>query len=76
MLENSFSGDKHRQDFLKWLSPPDPFTNYNAARDARQEDTAMWFIRGGPFKTWKESTSLFWIHGKRALSCPLYSCPY
>ena len=55
------------QDLRNWLSPPDPSVNYNTASDAHHEGTALWFIKGNAFKDWKESGSLFWLHGKRSL---------
>ena len=67
------TGNQLQQDFARWLSYSDPFINYNAARDARHENTAVWFIQGSTFRSWKESTSLLWIYGKRTFSCSLCS---
>ncbi|KAF8496246.1 hypothetical protein F5888DRAFT_418419 [Russula emetica] len=53
-----------RQDIELWLSPADPFINFNTANDAHYEGTAEWFTQCSVFKSWKESGSLLWIHGK------------
>jgi hypothetical protein len=55
------------EKFQKWLSPADPSINFNIARRAYHEGTAMWFIQSSIFKRWKSegSESLLWIHGKR-----------
>jgi archaellum component FlaC len=58
-----------RQDLHRWLSPQDPSTNHNIARNAHHRGTATWFFEGGTYNEWKstgsESESLLWIHGKR-----------
>ena len=61
-----------RADHRMWLSPPDPSTNQNIASGAQHEGTATWFFQGSLFMKWKSksTTSLLWIHGKRALPCP------
>ena len=63
-----FTGDQLRNDLANWLSPPDPFINYNTANDARYGATCMWFIEGDEFKSWKETSSLLWVYGKRMSS--------
>jgi len=62
--------DQVREEVQRWLSPPDPTTNHNMAREARLEGTAQWFLQGRTFKSWKSTGSLLWIHGKRVL----FSC--
>ena len=57
-----------RQDIEKWLSPADPFINFNTANEAHHEGTAEWFSQSSAFKSWKECGSLLWIHGKRISS--------
>ena len=57
-----------RKDLENWLSPPDPFINFNTADHARHEGTAVWFTQSDVFKNWKQSSSLLWIHGKRTSS--------
>ena len=60
-----FTGNQMRQDIETWLSPADPFINFNTANDTHYEGTAEWFTQSRAFKSWKESGSLLWIHGKR-----------
>jgi hypothetical protein len=62
-----FTGNQLRQDLEKWLSPPDPFINFNTADHARHKGTAEWFTQSSLFKSWKETSSFLWIHGKRTL---------
>ncbi|KAN0141731.1 hypothetical protein V8E53_000193 [Lactarius tabidus] len=52
-----------RKDLRKWISPPDPSVNYNAATSAHHQGTATWCTRGDALE-WKKSGSLLWIHGK------------
>jgi hypothetical protein len=65
------TGTPLQQAATKWLSPPDPSVNYHSACDMHHEGTATWFIEGTIFKDWKQSGSLFWIHGKRAFPFPV-----
>ena len=66
-----FTGEPSSKDLALWLSPPDPFINYNTARDAHHKGTGVWFTESSTFKSWKESDSLLWIHGKRLSSIAL-----
>ena len=65
---NALTGNQLRQDLRRWLSPPDPYTNHNIACDAHHDGTASWFFKGSFYKEWRSSgsSSLIWIHGKRA----------
>ena len=63
-----FTGNKMRQDIEMWLSPVDPFINFNTANEAHYEGTAEWFTQSSVFNSWKQSGSLLWIHGKRMSS--------
>ena len=62
-----FTGAHLRDQMLRWLSPPDPSTNYNIARAARHNGTAQWFFQGDLYSQWKSSGSLLWVRGKRTL---------
>jgi hypothetical protein len=64
-----------RVDHRAWLSPPDPSTNQNIACSAQHEGTETWFLQGSIFMEWrsKSTTSLLWIHGKRAPLCSFTS---
>ena len=61
-------GNQLRRDLTNWLSPPDPFINFNTADRARHEGTAVWFTQSDVFKNWKQSGSFLWVHGKRTSS--------
>jgi hypothetical protein len=58
----------------KWLSPPDPWKNFNIARESRHSETGAWFLEGNTLSEWKDSgpSSLLWINGKRQLSPSAY----
>ena len=62
--------DNLQQRVQRWLSPPDPWKNYNIACKSRHRGSAAWFIQGKRFSEWKASEargSLLWVHGKRPL---------
>src|SRR5216684_1748245 len=65
--------DKLQGDIQIWLSPPDPWKNYNIACGSRHTGTARWFLESDSFSKWKSTgpSSLLWIHGKRARSSSL-----
>ncbi|KAI0313369.1 ankyrin repeat-containing domain protein [Amylostereum chailletii] len=49
----------------RWLSPPNPSTNHNAAFKLHHSGTGDWFLHGEEFKEWKgEDATFLWIHGK------------
>ncbi|KAI0309353.1 hypothetical protein OF83DRAFT_1045488, partial [Amylostereum chailletii] len=49
----------------RWLSPPNPSINHNAACELHHPGTGDWLLRGDIFKGWKmKESSLLWIHGK------------
>lgn len=63
-------GWKHSESLIgrelrRWLSPPDPWKNYNIARETLYEGTGRWFTQSDTFVKWKSSSLLLWIHGKR-----------
>ena len=65
-----FTGNQLRQDFNRWLSPPDPSTNHNITSNAHHNGTATWFFEGRMYNEWKSTDSdslgsLLWLHGKR-----------
>jgi hypothetical protein len=71
------AGDKAREGFQKWLSPPDPSVNFNTAREIYHDGTATWFTQGDTYKRWKSSgsESFLWIHGKGLSLLLLAPCP-
>jgi hypothetical protein len=63
------AGDMLQEKIQNWLSPPDPWKNYNIALESRHVDTGKWFIQSNTLSEWKCSgpSSLLWVHGKRQL---------
>jgi hypothetical protein len=59
--------DQKIRAIRNWLSPPDPSTNHNIARESQHPGTATWWINDKTYSEWKHSgsSSLLWIHGKR-----------
>jgi hypothetical protein len=48
----------------RWLSPPDPSSNYQRALKLHQEGTGVWYLENKEHTTWKTSSSTFhWLHG-------------
>jgi hypothetical protein len=73
----AFVGDQLQDKFRRWLSPPDPWTNHNIAREAHHHGTATWFTEGDMFGQWKSTGSFLWVNGLRArLSFPFFSATY
>jgi hypothetical protein len=70
------TGDQLQNDLSTWLSPPDPFINYNTASDARYGGTGVWFTESDEFNNWKKSGSLLWVYGKRTFSGTLHARTY
>jgi hypothetical protein len=53
-----------RKNILKWLSAPDPSTNYHKAQKVRQAETGLWLLHHARFLAWKSSAaSRLWLHG-------------
>ena len=56
-------GDQ-REKIDRWLSPPDPSTNYNEALQRRQESSGLWFLQTDAFAKWnKRQNSFLWLYG-------------
>ncbi len=54
----------HLDKLKMWLSPPDPSTNRNAAKEKRQEGTGNWFVTSTAFLEWKSGLRRhLWLHG-------------
>lgn len=55
---------QYQTDIDRWLSPPNPWTNYNKALQQCQEGTGLWFLQSDTFATWKaKKTSFLWLYG-------------
>src|SRR5439155_25271684 len=56
--------EQRREKIERWLSPPDPSTNYNKALQQRHEGLGLWFLKGDVFAKWKtRQNSFLWLHG-------------
>jgi hypothetical protein len=56
--------DQRNKEIERWLSPPDPSTNYINALEKRYEDTGLWFLQSDSFMEWKtRRNSFLWLHG-------------
>ena len=69
MLNFPCIANELRKDLRKWITPPDPSVNYNAASSAHHMGTVEWCTRKYTLD-WMKSGSLFWIYGKRNISSP------
>ncbi|KAI0435423.1 hypothetical protein F5Y09DRAFT_327738 [Xylaria sp. FL1042] len=48
----------------KWLSPPNPSTNYNNALKSRHPGSGKWFLNHAAYSRWKSHAGSFlWLHG-------------
>jgi len=56
--------DSHLDKVRGWLSPSDPSTNLNAAKEKHHQGTGEWFINSNAFSEWKSgSRRHLWLHG-------------
>jgi hypothetical protein len=56
--------EQRRTELHRWLSPPEPSTNYNKALQQRQEGTGSWFLQTEAFAAWKlQRNSFLWLYG-------------
>jgi hypothetical protein len=51
--------DYHQREIIKWLSAPDPSTNYNKALEQRYEGSGLWFLESDAFAKWKTRRNSF-----------------
>ncbi|KAF3317256.1 hypothetical protein TWF173_000499 [Orbilia oligospora] len=52
------------EEIGRWLSAPDPSTNYYKALGRRHEGSGSWFLESNQFVEWKTQRSSFlWLHG-------------
>jgi hypothetical protein len=67
-IRESFDQDRVQKEFInkicRWLSAPDPSTNYNKACEQRKADTGLWLLESESFKRWKtDPESWLWLYG-------------
>ena len=55
--------DSQREKIYRWLSAPDPSTNYIRAHRSRHHHMGLWFLQGA-FNEWTKKAQLMWLHGK------------
>jgi Cdc6-like AAA superfamily ATPase len=56
--------EQRRGKIERWLSPPDPSTNYNKALQLHQEGSGLWFLQLDTFAEWKKRRNSFlWLYG-------------
>jgi len=56
--------EQRRKKIERWLSSPDPSTNYNKALQQSQEGTGLWFLQSDTFAKWKtQRNSFLWLYG-------------
>ena len=65
---NTILGKLLLKELKEWLTPPDPFTNYNIACSTQHDKTATWVFNEDIFTEWELSGSMLWIHGKGMFS--------
>ena len=53
-----------REQIHRWLSAPDPSSNYNKALKDRHRSTGEWFLRSETYSNWlSKRSSLLWLYG-------------
>ncbi|KAJ3496598.1 hypothetical protein NLG97_g2545 [Lecanicillium saksenae] len=56
--------DDYTGKIRKWLSPPDPSTNFNLAKKLHQPGTGKWFLESDAYGLWKiKRSSFLWCYG-------------
>lgn len=66
--------DDHSWKLQRWLSAPDPSTNYNKALHQRHQCSGEWFLRSSEYSAWKmERYSFLWLYGMPGCGKPILS---
>lgn len=56
--------DQRHENIRRWLSAPDPSSNYNKALKHRHGNSGDWFLGNIAYKDWlSDSGSLLWLYG-------------
>ncbi|EMD65035.1 hypothetical protein COCSADRAFT_317254 [Bipolaris sorokiniana ND90Pr] len=62
--EDTLGQEEKLGKICRWLSAPDPSTNYHKAHKQRQADTGLWVLDSESFTKWKASpASRLWLYG-------------
>lgn len=58
------SQDAKLCDIRRWLSAPDPSTNFQKALKLRQANTGLWFLKSDTYTRWKNAANTpLWLYG-------------
>ncbi|KAL6918448.1 hypothetical protein FSST1_009943 [Fusarium sambucinum] len=58
------ASDHHNDKVLRWLSPPDYFSNANLARERRHHGSGVWLLDSPVFQDWKSGLRKnLWLYG-------------
>jgi hypothetical protein len=61
--KQSFSAEFHHR-IMRWLSAPDPSTNFNKALSQRHPGTGEWLLEDPRYSRWiEDSASFLWLYG-------------
>ncbi|KAK8115574.1 hypothetical protein PG984_012076 [Apiospora sp. TS-2023a] len=61
---NGLESDGRLHKIRAWLSPPDPSTNFNKAREQHHQGTGQWLLESDQYKKWKtQRNSFLWLNG-------------
>lgn len=56
---------QRRESLIGWLSPPDPWTNHNSARQRHEPETGTWLLQSDLYQKWKTGAiDHIWTYGK------------
>ena len=56
--------NKKHEKIRKWLSPPDPSSNYNKAAKLRHGSSGSWLLETEPYSNWLLTCEhILWLHG-------------
>ncbi|OAQ60405.1 nacht and ankyrin domain-containingprotein [Purpureocillium lilacinum] len=63
-IVQGLEANTHYSEVEKWLSPPDPSTNYSHAKKQRHGCSGEWLLRRTEYSAWKSGQRPFlWLHG-------------
>jgi hypothetical protein len=68
LVDDTESRSRSQEEWLgkicRWLTAPDPSTNYHKAHKQRQAETGLWLLKSAKFSRWKASAaSRLWLYG-------------
>lgn len=64
LLASDLKTQSYLDKLQRWLSPPDPSTNFNKALEQRHQGSGKWLLKREEYTAWKnEPNSFLWIYG-------------